>query len=89
MSFPWRNHPISILHGSDRPHSPPQFSDWELWVNGTERKCGAVGASYILKMIKELSWEGVGLPVFVVPSDQMNSIGVLDFESDEHADSFK
>ena len=88
MSFPWRNHPISLLHGSDGPHSPPQFSDWELWVNGTERKCGAVGANYILKMIEDLDWEGVGLPVFLqMPA--AGSVAPPSIVSDYKTDAYK
>ena len=65
MSFPWRNHPLLLLHGSEGPDSPPQFADWELWKNRTERKCGAVGAAYVLKMTDNLMWEEIGLPVFL------------------------
>jgi len=62
--FQWRNHPIKPLHGANSDDAP-LFSDWTLWKAGTERAMGAVGASYILRMITDLDWEGVGLPVFL------------------------
>eukprot|EP00286_Rhodomonas_abbreviata_P010612 CAMPEP_0181343626 /NCGR_PEP_ID=MMETSP1101-20121128/31691_1 /TAXON_ID=46948 /ORGANISM="Rhodomonas abbreviata, Strain Caron Lab Isolate" /LENGTH=47 /DNA_ID= /DNA_START= /DNA_END= /DNA_ORIENTATION= len=47
MSLSWRNNPMELLHGAAGPEHPPDFAAWSLWINGTERAMGAVGAAYI------------------------------------------
>jgi len=87
--FQWRNHPIKLLHGAN-PEDAPLFSDWSLWKAGTERAMGAVGASYILHMIADLDWEGVGLPVFLdMPSADAGQAAVPTLIQDHRKEPYR
>mmetsp|Transcript_30943 Transcript_30943/g.64196 ORF Transcript_30943/g.64196 Transcript_30943/m.64196 type:complete len:166 (+) Transcript_30943:146-643(+) len=79
MPFAWRNHPIALLHASSGPDDPPDYPAWTLWVEGTERQMGAVGAAYIKRMIDDLEWDGAGLPEFIEPpsADDPNAIPTI------------